>query len=242
MSLTIRATKGSSLTQTEMDNNMKEVGYLSGDIASASTTDLSTATGNQCNVTGTTTITSFGTSSPAGTIRYVRFTGALTVTYNASNLILLMGVNYTTRAGDILLFRKEGSAGSDGWRQLSISRGEGSILSPFISFPAIYDNGSTSSTAATINPTNGARQKITLAANQSVFTISAPAGSFPTSLQLDIYQDATGSRTWPAGGPASSKWPNGSDKVLSTATGARDRLVCDYDGSVWVCMLMKGLA
>lgn len=83
----------------------------SADIASAATTDLSTATGDYVHITGTTTITAFGTA-PAGSERTVRFTGALTLTHNATSLRLFGGVNVVTYDGLVLKFR---SLGSGNW-------------------------------------------------------------------------------------------------------------------------------
>lgn len=82
------------------------------DIASATTTDIGAATGNYVDITGTTTITGLGTVA-AGVERTVRFTGALTLTYNATSLILPGAVNITTVAGDAAIFR---SLGSGNWR------------------------------------------------------------------------------------------------------------------------------
>jgi hypothetical protein len=80
-------------------------------IASAATTDLSTVGSQNVTVTGTTTITAFGTA-PAGTFRRLRFSGALTLTYNATSLILPGAVNITTAAGDTL---EAVSLGSGNW-------------------------------------------------------------------------------------------------------------------------------
>jgi hypothetical protein len=86
-------------------------GYKGTDIASAGTTDLSTATGDFVDVTGTTTITALGTA-PAGYPVSVRFTGALTLTHNGTSLILPSGANITTAANDMARFR---SLGSGNW-------------------------------------------------------------------------------------------------------------------------------
>jgi len=82
------------------------------DIASASTIDLGAATGEFVDVTGTTTITSLGTVA-AGIVRTVRFTGALTLTHNATSLILPGSANITTANGDVAQFR---SLGSGNWK------------------------------------------------------------------------------------------------------------------------------
>lgn len=57
------------------------------DIASATTTDIGATGSSNLRVTGTTNITSFGTASN-GTRRTLRFAAALTLTYNATSLIL----------------------------------------------------------------------------------------------------------------------------------------------------------
>lgn len=70
-------------------------------IASASTINLDTATGNLVDVTGTTTITAVTLSQ--GRWRIVRHTGIQTITHGAS-LVLPNAANYTTAAGDYVLY------------------------------------------------------------------------------------------------------------------------------------------
>lgn len=81
------------------------------DIASAATTDIGAATGEYVEITGTVTITALGTVA-AGTKRIVRFTGALTLTHNATSLILPNATNITTIANDCGIFI---SLGSGNW-------------------------------------------------------------------------------------------------------------------------------
>lgn len=71
------------------------------DIASAATTNIWATDGNTVHVTGTTTITSFGTAPQAGARRKVIFDGALTLTHDALTLVLPGAANITTAAGDI---------------------------------------------------------------------------------------------------------------------------------------------
>lgn len=87
-------------------------------IASAGTTDLSTVGSQNVTVTGTTTITAFGTA-PAGTFRRLVFSGILTLTHNATSLILPQGGNVVTAAGDSL---EAVSLGSGNWRVTSYTR------------------------------------------------------------------------------------------------------------------------
>lgn len=70
-------------------------------IASASTINLTTATGNSVHVTGTTTITAITLAQ--GYQRTVIFDDVLILT-NSANLVLTNGANITTAAGDIATF------------------------------------------------------------------------------------------------------------------------------------------
>jgi hypothetical protein len=81
------------------------------DIASAAALPIGTD-GNFFHVTGTTGITSISTQ-PAGTQICLEFTGILTITHNATNLILPNGANITTYAGYSATFISEGSGN---WR------------------------------------------------------------------------------------------------------------------------------
>jgi hypothetical protein len=101
------------------------IDYAKGDdIASATTTDIASSTGNVVDVTGTTTITGLGTAQ-AGAIRFVQFDGALTLTHNATSLILPTAANITTAAGDCAMFQSEGSGN---WRCLMYTRASGAAL------------------------------------------------------------------------------------------------------------------
>lgn len=84
-------------------------------IASAATTDIGAATGVNIGITGTTTITSFGTKT-AGVKRYISFGGALTLTHNATSLILPTGADIVTAAGDNCVAL---SLGSGNWRVIN---------------------------------------------------------------------------------------------------------------------------
>lgn len=77
-------------------------------VASASTTDILGAASAFVAISGTTTITSLGTGT--NRIRFVRFTGALTLTHNATSLILPTGANMTTAAGDTMIVVSDGSS------------------------------------------------------------------------------------------------------------------------------------
>lgn len=80
-------------------------------IASAATVNIGASTSNNVIISGTTTITAFDTV-PNGVRRKVKFTGALTLTYNATSLILPGAGNITTANGDTAEFE---SLGSGNW-------------------------------------------------------------------------------------------------------------------------------
>lgn len=102
-----------------------------GTIASAATTDLGTITSQNVTVTGTTTITSLGTVA-AGTFRRLVFSGILTLTHNATSLILPNGgSNIVTAAGDSL---EAVSLGSGNWRVTSYERATPSATRAWVSF------------------------------------------------------------------------------------------------------------
>ena len=84
-------------------------------IASATTTDLDTADGYHVHITGTTTITAFGTVA-AGIPMVLEFDGALTLTHNATSLKLPGAANITTAAGDVAWMI---SLGSGNWKCLA---------------------------------------------------------------------------------------------------------------------------
>lgn len=110
-----------SVTVQEVANAPESQGS---NLASAATVDLSTATGPFIHITGTTTITALGTMQ-AGAERVVVFDGALTLTHNATSLILPTAANITTEAGDVAVFRSEGSGN---WRCTSYLRADGEPL------------------------------------------------------------------------------------------------------------------
>jgi hypothetical protein len=93
-------------------------------LTAAATTDIGAQNSLFVEVSGTTTITSFG-STYSGE-RIIRFTGALTLTHNATTLILPGGANITTAAGDALCAVPT-QAGT-GWAVVFYQRANGQAL------------------------------------------------------------------------------------------------------------------
>lgn len=96
------------------------------DVASAATTDIGIVNSNFLRITGTTTITSFGTNYKGP--RFVRFGGVLTLTHNATTLILPTGANITTASGDRAIITPVGNP-SSGWQVLAYQKADGGVLS-----------------------------------------------------------------------------------------------------------------
>lgn len=167
------------------------------DIASATTTDIGAMTGNYGDVTGTTTITGLGTVQ-AGIRRIVRFTGALTLTHNATSLILPGAANITTVAGDVATFI---SLGAGNWRCIAYTRatvtGTGSTVlsaSPTftgtVTIPTSFVLGATTvtSTGTQLNYLNAATGTTGTTSTNLVYstspTLITPALGTPSALVL----------------------------------------------------------
>lgn len=120
------APSGGTTIGAGLDDNLREIqgvitrglSHKGADIASAATTDLGAIEGLMHDITGTTTITSFGTIR-AGVWKFIKFEGALTLTHNATSLILPGAVNITTAVGESALMFSEGSGN---WRCLFYNR------------------------------------------------------------------------------------------------------------------------
>lgn len=81
-------------------------------LASSATPAIGAAAANTITITGTTGITGFD-SIASGAVRTLVFAGAVTLTHNATSLILPKGADITTAAGDVLQFT---SLGGGNWR------------------------------------------------------------------------------------------------------------------------------
>jgi hypothetical protein len=151
------------------------------DIASSATTDIGAANASFVHVTGTTTITSFGIS-PAGVRRIIRFAGALTLTHNATSLILPGAANITTAANDTATFISEGSGN---WRCVQYERASGLALVPGLLYSSTQASTSGTSIDFTGISTGARRIAVMLASvsttGASVLRIRFGSGSIQTS-------------------------------------------------------------
>ena len=93
-------------------------------IASATTTDMATATGNEVHITGTAAITSLGTVQAGATFKLI-FDAAATLVHNATSLILPGTANITAAANDAAVMISEGAGN---WRCLLYTKADGTAL------------------------------------------------------------------------------------------------------------------
>ncbi len=139
------------------------------DIASASTTAIGGVNSLNVRITGTTTITSFGTIDD-GIFRRVRFAGALTLTHNATSLILKGGANILTAANDTADFV---SLGSGNWFCVDYQRASGAPVSPQITLGT--EQATTSGTAITFTGIPAGVRRVSV----MLIGISTTGTSFP---------------------------------------------------------------
>lgn len=156
-------------------------------LASAATTNLGSAANNLILITGTTAITAFGSSAETDNPLYIlRFAAALTLTHNATSLILPGNANITTAAGDscVALY-----LGSGNWRVLSYARASGTgdvtltgtqtLSNKTLLNPAIRD---------ATDSTKGEASDFTGASASAIIT----SVKWPTANRFHRYPDKTG--------------------------------------------------
>ena len=221
------------------------------DLASAGTVDLGAATGNFVHITGTTTITSFGTA-PAGTHRRVTFDGVLTLTHNATSLILPTAASITTQARDCAEFVSEGSGN---WRCIGYERADGTSLGGAPG-SVISVNGksgavelrsvsalSIASGVVNIDASLGDLFTLDLTANVTSITFSnLPGSGLGQTIGIRMKQDATGGRTVAL--PSSFKAISGSDTSVQAVANAYTILIATTfdNGTRWEYSMKAGAA
>ena len=199
------------------------------DIASATATDLTAATGNTVVITGTTTATSL--TMNVGQQMILLPSGAWPLTYDATTMNINGGVSYTCAAGDRLYAVKDLA----GVIRVSVFKQDGTSV-----VAAASDATQTLSDGATVN-WDMASGNIGLWAIGGNRALAAPTNLVVGSSALRITQDVTGSRTvtW----NAIFKWSAGAAPVLSTAGGAVDIVSFIYDGtSLYGSLVSRGAA
>jgi hypothetical protein len=183
------------------------------DVSSASSLALG-VDGNYFDVTGTTTITSIA-SLGVGTMVMLQFDAALTLTHNATDLVLPGGANITTAAGDHAIFVEYASGD---WRCVSYQRASAAIVSP--------DQGelTISSGAITVTGTNHTIDTESDAASDDLDTINGG-----TDGQILIVRAENAARTVVLkDGTGNIETPDGNDIELDEVA---KEVILKYDGA-----------
>lgn len=97
---------------------------------------------------------------------------------------------------------------------------------------AEYDIG-TVTTAATIDPNHGNRQRLTLTAGQTAALTFVQPTSGTVSVQIKVVQSSSGSFN---GAISGGKWPGGTVPTITATSGAVDFLTCYLDGTSAYCI------
>lgn len=120
MTLVLKHVNATTLVETTQWTENDQSGFYDRDtpwvdVASATTTDIGAINSDKIRITGTTAITSLG-SAAAGVRKTLLFAGALTLTYNATSLILPSAASIQTVAGGSAEAISEGSGN---WRVIN---------------------------------------------------------------------------------------------------------------------------
>lgn len=220
------------------------------DLSAAATTSIWGKNGDFVNITGGGTITSFGTVSNTVQSRWLRFAASTTLSLGVTGSVLGGSMPFVMQAGSLAYVMQTATGhivipfnfdGTGANPCLSLNGGTmvGDILMSnnsvaalkWLSYNSELDNGN-SGTGLTINPFNGAYQKVTLNTATPILTIAAPFGV--SEFQLRIIQDATGGRVPSFAGAAYStgRWYNSAAQpAMNTAIGGSTIVKFYYDGT-----------
>ena len=158
-------------------------------LASASTVDLGSAPAHTVQITGTTTISSFGSSASILAPYYlIRFSGAMQLTYNATSMVLPGNATITTALGDSAMAQY---LGNGNWRV------------------AFYQYSQSASSSAKIKPADTAMtSNATLTPDPDLQSNTLAVGRYSYELLLIFDSVAAG---------AGFKWTNDGTAVDSRA-------------------------
>ena len=160
---------------------INEAGFVT--VASATTCNIGTAASNNVAISGTTTITSFGTAN-AGITRRCRATGAFLITYNGTSLITANGKNIVTKANDCFTMT---SLGSGNWIMTNFKPADGRILAN-----AVNNQTGTTYTLAITDLGND----VTLSNAAAVTTTLPLASTFPIGSKFKVTNKGAGTNTF----------------------------------------------
>lgn len=165
-------------------------------LASAATTDLGTIGSRNVSITGAVAITSFGSSAAASfPIYYLTFAGSLTLTYNATSLILPGAANIQTLPGDTAVACY---LGSGNWCVVSYTPAAGIavIPTPVPKRQTVLSGPLSAGLPGFLPATSASRTIVTQSVSTTTPLVLAFANGFGAGGAVDIILSITSSLTW----------------------------------------------
>jgi hypothetical protein len=205
---------GGVISNTLSANNTA-INESAASLPSATVMNIGAAAGNYVTVSGTTTISSFDVAQ-AGARRTLVFLARLTITHNASSLILPNAINAITAPGDSYTFESEGGGN---WRCVASS-----VARPvFKQAGSVRAHPSISSGTLSLDLQTAGIFDVDLNANITSFQLLNPLPSdIENSFVLVFTCDGTArSVAW----PSSVKWGMSGAPSLSSTAGKQDVFV-----------------
>jgi hypothetical protein len=218
------ATTAGSATVANSVSGSNVVGAVANATFATSATNATTATtATSATTAGTVTTAAQPNITSVGTLSSLSVTGNISGSFILGNGSALTGV--VSSGTSVLLTTDQTVAGNKSFTGTT-------TLGPYVETTAGVVN-----TGASFTPTmsNGPVQRITANSN---FTLNAPSGMVAgQSITLVITQDATGNRIMTSN--AAYRFAYGV-KTLSTAANSIDMMSIFYDGTNYLCNLVKG--
>lgn len=149
------------------------------DVASAATVDLGAQASRSLRLTGTTTISSFGTA-PSGLRRRLRIATGLTIVHNATNLFCPGAANLVLAAGDVLEVE---SLGSGNWVVVDVQRAAALPL---------LNSMATGRVLGRVSAATGAIEEIPLGNNAAALSLGINRGVEQATNTGQVQYDFTG--------------------------------------------------
>lgn len=184
-------------TQFELLNSvLPETGVFT-HVTAAATVDLGAIPSHSIVIDGTTTISSFGSSANVNYPIYnILFTNNLTLSYNATSLVLPGGTNVLTNGGDFMTIVY---IGSGNWRVSSYTK----LVNP--TTPATLPGVSN---FKAVNDGTLPNSKMNLSWNQAVLTNSNGGGKYASAGSVSVNLAVSGLDGLDTGVVAASTWYN----------------------------------
>lgn len=172
---------------------LMEVGAFTS-IVSAATTDLGSIVSNNINITGTNTITSFGSSAAAtAPLYFLTFAAALTISYNATVMVLPGAVSITTAPGASAIVQY---LGSGNWRMLAFFAPAVVYTGSAPTRQTVLSGPLSAGVPSFLPSSSGSRSLTTTGITTSAPLVVTAAAGFGAGGAIDFFAELTSNVTW----------------------------------------------